>query len=125
MLELLIRFNCIYAFFDSTARSPVFSHLAATLTGLSTIRAFDAQDILIQEFDTHQDLHSGAWYMFITASSAFGFALDMLCLIFIFMVVFSFLSFNTGKLKSLYIYILFCYSFNKTSVLSEYDRGVF
>lgn len=33
------------------ARSPVYTHISATLNGLSTIRAFSAQKILIEEFD--------------------------------------------------------------------------
>lgn len=41
------------------ARSPVFSHLSSTLQGLSTIRAFKAQQRFQQMFDEYQDLHSG------------------------------------------------------------------
>lgn len=41
------------------ARSPVFSHLSSTLQGLSTIRAFKAQQSFQQMFDEYQDLHSG------------------------------------------------------------------
>ncbi|XP_053670820.1 ATP-binding cassette sub-family C member 4-like [Anopheles nili] len=76
---------------EGITRSPVFSHLAASLAGLPTIRAFGAQTELIREFDAHQDIHTASFYMFITAASAFGFALDLLCLIFVFIVVFSFL----------------------------------
>uniref|UniRef100_A0A182NL50 Uncharacterized protein n=1 Tax=Anopheles dirus TaxID=7168 RepID=A0A182NL50_9DIPT len=76
---------------EGITRSPVFSHLSASLAGLPTIRAFGAQNELIREFDAHQDIHTASFYMFITASTAFGFALDLLCLIFVFIVVFSFL----------------------------------
>lgn len=38
-----------------------------------------------------QNLHTGAWFMYITASQAFGFGLDVLCMIFVCCVVFSFL----------------------------------
>lgn len=41
------------------ARSPVFSHLSSSLQGLSTIRAFKAEERFQQTFDSHQDLHSG------------------------------------------------------------------
>ncbi|XP_055540741.1 ATP-binding cassette sub-family C member 4-like [Wyeomyia smithii] len=76
---------------EGITRSPVFSHLAASLAGLPTIRSFGAQEELIREFDSHQDLHTASFYMFITSSTAFGFTLDLLCLIFVFIVVFSFL----------------------------------
>lgn len=79
--------------FESTARSPVFTHLAATLNGLSTIRANKAEDILTKEFDYHQDKHTSYWSMFIMTNSAFGLSLDvmvfifMTCIINFFMVV--------------------------------------
>lgn len=77
-----------YAF---TARSPVFTHFGATLTGLSTVRAFDAQEILIKEFDALQDIHTATWFMFLATSSAFGFFLDILSVGFVGFVTFSFL----------------------------------
>ncbi|XP_058822716.1 ATP-binding cassette sub-family C member 4-like [Topomyia yanbarensis] len=83
---------------EGITRSPVFSHLAASLAGLPTIRAFEAQEELIREFDAHQDIHTSSFYMFITSSTAFGFALDLLCLLFVFVVVFSFLVLDTGIL---------------------------
>ena len=76
---------------EGITKSPVFTHLNATLRGLTTIRAYGAQDTLCKEFDKHQDLHSSAWYMFITTSQAFGFCLDIMCLIFIGSVTFSFM----------------------------------
>ena len=32
----------------------MFSHISASLNGLSTIRAFEAQEMVSKEFDTHQ-----------------------------------------------------------------------
>jgi len=77
-----------------SARSPVFAHLSATLQGLPTIRAFGAGDILTREFDNHQDLHSSAWYIFIASSRAFGFWLDVFCVVYIVLVTLSFLVMN-------------------------------
>lgn len=47
------------------AKSPVFSHISATLSGLPTIRAFNAEKLLQQEFDDHQDLNTGVYFMFL------------------------------------------------------------
>lgn len=82
------------------ARSPVFSHLNASLQGLTTIRAFGAQGILEKEFDNHQDLHSSAWFSFISTSRAFGYWLDMVCIIYITLVTFSFLLIGNGNIVS-------------------------
>ncbi|KAJ8916764.1 hypothetical protein NQ315_013969 [Exocentrus adspersus] len=76
---------------EGITRSPVFSHLNATLQGLTSIRAFNAEEILTKEFDNHQDLHSSAWFTFISTSRAFGYWLDLVCIIYITLVTFSFL----------------------------------
>lgn len=64
-------------------KSPAFTHFAATLNGLSTVRAFEAESLLKNEFDHHQDIHSGCWYMFIATGSAFAFTLNVICWLFI------------------------------------------
>lgn len=76
--------------FSFAARSPIYSHLAATLNGLSTIRAFEAEKILAMEFDNHQDLNTSAYYLFIASARAFGFWLDSVLVIYIAIVVLSF-----------------------------------
>lgn len=76
---------------EGITRSPVFTHLNASLQGLTTIRAFKAQRILEKEFDNHQDLHSSSWFIFIASERAFGFWLDIICLIYIAVITLSFL----------------------------------
>lgn len=90
----------------SSARSPVFAHLSATLQGLPTIRAFGAEAILTKEFDNHQDLHSSAWYVFIASSRAFGFWLDVFCVLYIMLVTLSFLvmdNYSRGSMDGGYV----------------------
>ncbi|XP_025834708.1 probable multidrug resistance-associated protein lethal(2)03659 isoform X5 [Agrilus planipennis] len=82
---------------EGITRSPVFAHLNASLQGMTTIRAFGAQKILEKEFDNHQDLHSSAWYIFISTSRAFGLWLDFICVIYIAVVTLSFLVFGDEK----------------------------
>ena len=72
-----------------TARSPVFSHLSASLQGLQTIRAFGVQEKFVEEFDNHQDLHTEAWFLFLTASRWLAVRLDWLCAMFVAAVSFS------------------------------------
>ncbi|XP_043529381.1 ATP-binding cassette sub-family C member 4-like [Frieseomelitta varia] len=86
---------------EGMTRSPVFTHLTTTLNGLTTIRAYCAQDILKKEFDKLQDVHTSSVYMYIVASAAFGFSLDIFCFVFTSIVTFSFLlleqSFSGGE----------------------------
>ncbi|XP_070850344.1 ATP-binding cassette sub-family C member 4-like [Chaetodon trifascialis] len=68
---------------ESTTRSPVFSHLSSSLQGLWTIRAFGAEERFQKAFDAHQDLHSAAWFLFLTTSRWFALRLDGICSIFV------------------------------------------
>ncbi|CAH1105167.1 unnamed protein product [Psylliodes chrysocephalus] len=76
---------------EAVARSPIFTHLAASLQGLTTIRAFRAEQILTKEFDNFQDKHSSIYYTFLTATRGFGFWLDLHCIVFIGLVLISIL----------------------------------
>ncbi|KAI5613509.1 multidrug resistance-associated protein 4 [Silurus asotus] len=68
---------------EATTRSPVFSHLSSSLQGLSTIRAFKAEERFQQTFDSHQDLHSEACFLFLTTSRWFAVRLDGMCSVFV------------------------------------------
>ncbi|XP_057388585.1 ATP-binding cassette sub-family C member 4 isoform X6 [Balaenoptera acutorostrata] len=73
---------------ESTTRSPVFSHLSSSLQGLWTIRAYSAEERFQELFDAHQDLHSEAWFLFLTTSRWFAVRLDAICAIFVIVVAF-------------------------------------
>lgn len=78
------------------AKSPIFTHLSATLNGLSTIRAFHAEANLEKEFDYYQDNNSACLFMLISTSNAFGLALDLMTATFIMSILFTFFFIDTG-----------------------------
>ncbi|KAG9508804.1 Multidrug resistance-associated protein 4, partial [Fragariocoptes setiger] len=63
---------------EGVTRSPVFTHLATSLNGLSTIRAFGVESTFEKKFDDLQDVHSSAWFLFIASSRWLGISLDWL-----------------------------------------------
>ncbi|KAB0797835.1 hypothetical protein PPYR_09004 [Photinus pyralis] len=74
---------------EGIARSPVYGHLNASLQGLNTIRALQAESILIDEFDGLQDLHTETYFLFLSSSQAFAYYLDLSCTVYIALVTFS------------------------------------
>jgi ATP-binding cassette subfamily C (CFTR/MRP) protein 4 len=50
--------------YSLSAKRAIYTHLASSLQGLTTIRAFSAQELLQNEFDKHQNVHSAAFYMY-------------------------------------------------------------
>ncbi|KAJ8920723.1 hypothetical protein NQ315_004862 [Exocentrus adspersus] len=72
---------------EASARSPVYSHLADSIQGLTTVRALDAQEYLTHEFNTKQNMHSSAFYLFMACNKTFGFWLDFQCVIYVSVVI--------------------------------------
>ncbi|KAK9680179.1 ABC transporter transmembrane region [Popillia japonica] len=85
---------------ESITRAPVFSHVSASLNGLTTIRSSKAQYMVSKEFDVLQDQHTASWYLFLITTETFGFYLDVICVIFLAVVTFQFLIFDDGKTLS-------------------------
>ncbi|KAK4879946.1 hypothetical protein RN001_008092 [Aquatica leii] len=83
---------------EGATRSPLIGQFNATLEGLSTIRASGAQEILVKEFDNHQNLYNSAVFINIAISRALGFYLDFICCIYITIIILSFLVFKIDSL---------------------------
>ncbi|XP_050501656.1 ATP-binding cassette sub-family C member 4-like isoform X2 [Diabrotica virgifera virgifera] len=79
---------------EGVSRAPVYSHVIATLDGMTTIRASKCEDMVIQEFDGLMDNSSGAWYLYIASCEVFGFYLDCISTVFIAIVTYQFLIFD-------------------------------
>lgn len=106
---------------ESITKSPIFAHTNATLQGLSTIRALKAQNSVISNFNSYIDTNTSvniydhihkhfflqmlstfyflqAWFMFWTATRAFAFWLDMVCVIYIAVVTYTFIEMDQSNL---------------------------
>ncbi|XP_045033103.1 ATP-binding cassette subfamily C member 4 isoform X4 [Daphnia magna] len=68
---------------EATTRSPVFTHLSSSLVGLTTLRAHRCEVIFQTIFDECQDVHTSAWYMFLSTTRWFGIWLDWICVIYV------------------------------------------
>ncbi|XP_043470125.1 probable multidrug resistance-associated protein lethal(2)03659 [Leptopilina heterotoma] len=79
---------------DGTTKSPIFSHLNATIQGITTIRAFKAEDLMIKEFDNNQDVNSSAWILFAACGRAFGYYVEVLCTFYLGIIIYIFLIFK-------------------------------
>ncbi|XP_022899785.2 ATP-binding cassette sub-family C member 4-like isoform X1 [Onthophagus taurus] len=82
---------------EGTSRAPVFSHVSASLSGITTIRSSKAQYMVAKEFDTLQNGHTNASYLHIVTMQAFGFYLDLICTVFLGVLAFQFLIMDDGK----------------------------
>ncbi|KAJ3656714.1 hypothetical protein Zmor_015764 [Zophobas morio] len=69
---------------DMSTRSPVIGYFHASLDGSLTIKA---QSILRNEFDRHQNVYTSASYIFQCSMKSFAFYVNILCTVFIAIVV--------------------------------------
>ncbi|XP_011312621.1 multidrug resistance-associated protein 4 [Fopius arisanus] len=76
---------------EGITKSPVYSHVNASLAGLATIRSANAQKMLAKEFDSHQNIHTAANSLLISTSTAFGLWLDAVTIVFVAFITYSFI----------------------------------
>jgi len=69
-------FFCKCNLFLIAAKSPIFSHLSSSLTGLTTLRAHHCSTIFEETFHQLQDIHSSVCYLYISTPRWLGVTVD-------------------------------------------------
>ena len=91
---------------EGVTRSPIFTHLSTTLSGLATIRAFRVQEEFVRMFDKYQDTHTSAWFGYISSGRWLAVSMDWLCLSFIGLVITLLLAFSLDSTNASFIGLL-------------------
>jgi ATP-binding cassette subfamily C (CFTR/MRP) protein 4 len=79
-----------------SARSSFVGHVNATTEGLPTIRCAKVENILIDEFDSHQNLYTSASYLYLCWFRALAFIEHIYFIFFTSAILLQFLIFDTG-----------------------------
>jgi len=79
----------ILFFWPSSDRNPFYSHVSASIQGLTTIRAYKAEGRFRHQFHVYQDEHTASWFLFLAASRWLGSRLDFMCTVFITLAAFT------------------------------------
>ncbi|XP_053600881.1 ATP-binding cassette subfamily C member 4-like [Plodia interpunctella] len=86
---------------EGVSRSPVFSHMSATMSGLTTVRACGAEEMLRRQFDDKQDVHTSAWYLTLVTNTAFSIWLSLISALYVIIASYAFLILDSyGGMKS-------------------------
>ncbi|CAF4884012.1 unnamed protein product [Pieris macdunnoughi] len=81
---------------ESTTKSPVFSMISSTISGLGTIRSSNSHLRLLKMFDDAQDANTSAFFSFLGGASAFGLYLDTIGLAYLATIIAIFLFLDFG-----------------------------
>ena len=68
---------------DAIARSPVYSHIAATFDGLTAIRAFNLQKLFNSQYYSYVNDSTSVRFLVLSTGRAYSFCLDVFALIYI------------------------------------------
>ncbi|XP_034938713.1 multidrug resistance-associated protein 4-like [Chelonus insularis] len=80
---------------EGVTKSPVFSHVNSSLSGLTTIRSSKSQELVRKEFDSFQNVHSSACSTVIFTSAWFGLWLDVVTILFVTLITYCFIIFHS------------------------------
>ncbi|KAI2474104.1 multidrug resistance-associated protein 4-like [Diabrotica virgifera virgifera] len=94
--RIYLPFNRNMKRLEASTRSPMIGHLNATLEGITTVRAYKAENILTDEFDRHHDLFTSTYYTRTVFHRAYGFCATFLSTTLVTMLILTFIFIDTG-----------------------------
>ncbi|XP_068719286.1 ATP-binding cassette sub-family C member 4-like [Montipora capricornis] len=74
---------------EAMNRNPLYSHISATIQGLTTIRAYSVEGRFRDMYHVYQDDHTATWFLFQAGSRWLGCRLDFMCAMFIIVATFT------------------------------------
>ncbi|CAH1235672.1 unnamed protein product [Diabrotica balteata] len=81
---------------EASTRSPMIGHLNAALEGVTTVRAYKAENMVINEYERHQDVFTSAHYSLLCFKFAMGFYMSLLAGVMVTLIICTFVLFDTG-----------------------------
>ncbi|CAH3112435.1 unnamed protein product [Porites lobata] len=84
---------------EAMNRNPFYSHLSASIQGLTTIRAYTEEERFRHQFHVYHDDHTASWFLFMTASRWLGSRLDFICSVFVTFAAFTPLLMAEGGIR--------------------------
>ncbi|TKR82120.1 hypothetical protein L596_015893 [Steinernema carpocapsae] len=103
---------------ESTSRSPLYSHISAVMHGLVTVRAFNNQEKVLEDYHRHQNINVAAFYATLTTSRWFAAGIDWLAAAFVTCVAFFLIAFSNGTLKGGEVGLTMVYAVQLTGFFS-------
>jgi hypothetical protein len=94
--EYIMMTNVFFYYQLISARSSFIGHVNATVEGLPTIRCAKVEHILIDEFDSHQDLYTSASYLYLCWFRSLNFFVTVYFIFFTSAILLQFLIVDSG-----------------------------
>ncbi|XP_070505627.1 probable multidrug resistance-associated protein lethal(2)03659 isoform X2 [Chironomus tepperi] len=85
---------------ESLTHNSIYSRITSTFQGLSTIRSTNSEKVLMDGFHKNMDLNTSATYLSFATARAFALWLDIICSIYIAIIILSFVVFENREFKS-------------------------
>ena len=87
------------------ARSPVYSHVSTTISGLVSIRSYGAQQMFINQFCCYQNDHSATWFIYVSGVRILAYLIDSICALYILSIYIGLIVFSNGIFTVLFDYL--------------------